>query len=459
MEKNIFNYFGPPIVHPINQVLINGIVFTRRLLVIASIKNNTINGNDYACDHADQVGNYNYNPNTSTIDQHYALEWSTGKSNKGENFPGTFLPIRHLSPIYFYKASDLFAYGTKQQYLHNYIFNTVLSKVSIPCRENAANHLYFFLKRFGCYKELQISAALGGGIWESNYEEFRQLKTFVLNFDISTNRTTAINEEELKYYKYSFWDTVDGPMGKTTVQISSSTFWFQQRKEPIAACSNTTISLFNVLDCSLSTTNVNSKKITFKELMTEWQTKFKNNNLCGMPYETINAFLKERGITLNDKTIESDIAVYFKAQSDEPKRKKVKTESYFNDTYRFYTDTNEFDWKECNPERNTNTEARFNLSFEELYEQEIKKEKEKLQEEIKTLNEPNRKYLPNQIDLVFTDKNNLPLSYDALTEKDPIIKMMGLGDEGKDSLEDLALYLNQRKKLNMFQPITIRKKT
>jgi hypothetical protein len=58
----------------------------------------------------------------------------------------------------------------------------VLPKIIDKCRENARKHLFYFMKRFGCWKELQISAALGGETWDT-FAHFRVLREFALSHD------------------------------------------------------------------------------------------------------------------------------------------------------------------------------------------------------------------------------------------------------------------------------------
>jgi hypothetical protein len=145
-----------------------------------------------------------------------AFEYSSGRSNLGQNFPNTFLPIKYVrEDCYMKKSGDLYKF---ELYDGFFITGTgVKEKADLSifidkvC-PSAKQHLEFFIDRFGCWKELQISAALGGGrdarsAWQV-FSYFRNLRRFALshNYDIST-RTFIPRSEEINIFdwKTSGW--------------------------------------------------------------------------------------------------------------------------------------------------------------------------------------------------------------------------------------------------------------
>ena len=84
-----------------------------------------------------------------------------------------------------------------------FIINYIIEQIPANCRDSAYRHLMYFGSRFGCWKELQISAALGGGAWDSDYLEFKLLKEFVLSHDCIPlpDRNLPATVEKPDYYK------------------------------------------------------------------------------------------------------------------------------------------------------------------------------------------------------------------------------------------------------------------
>jgi hypothetical protein len=190
-----------------NDITIVGILHDLRIIVVANVKNNNL------CSELDYV---NHDTDITFQDppgdpQNFAFEYSSGTSNPGENFPNTFLPIRRYQlgngsnllktpSIHMLKKGNFVGeYGMTSEL---YIFNYIIEQIPDNCRDSAYRHLKYFAARFGCWKELQISAALGGGAWDSDYLELKLLKKFVLSHDCIP--ITPITERKLP-------DTVENP--------------------------------------------------------------------------------------------------------------------------------------------------------------------------------------------------------------------------------------------------------
>ena len=114
-----------------------------------------------------------------------AFEYSSGTSNLGQNFPNTFLPIKHVDKTcYMIKSADLYTYE---------LDGNIDLSLFATCPSSEL-HLEYFINRFRCWKELQISAALGGGLdarsaWQV-FSYFRKLRDFALSndYDQSTKK-------------------------------------------------------------------------------------------------------------------------------------------------------------------------------------------------------------------------------------------------------------------------------
>uniref|UniRef100_A0A6C0HGG8 Uncharacterized protein n=1 Tax=viral metagenome TaxID=1070528 RepID=A0A6C0HGG8_9ZZZZ len=130
----------------------------------------------------------------------FAFEYSSGKSNIGQNFPNTFLPIKHVqADCYIKKSGDLY----KNILYNNESFDDKLKEFTIGCPTAAGmKHLEYFINRFGVWKELQISAALGGGrdtksVWDiRGFPYVQKLRDFALNNDYDYDTKTFIPRRE-----------------------------------------------------------------------------------------------------------------------------------------------------------------------------------------------------------------------------------------------------------------------
>ena len=132
-----------------------------------------------------------------------AFEYSSGTSNPGQNYPNTFLPIRYVEKSCHMKKSE-YLYSDKLD------GNIDLSLFSGSC-PSAELHLEYFMNRFRCWKELQISAALGGGrdarsAWQV-FSYFRKLRVFVLSHDYDTSTKQFIPRDSENVIMPFDWET------------------------------------------------------------------------------------------------------------------------------------------------------------------------------------------------------------------------------------------------------------
>lgn len=160
------------------NIEINSIYLAHRILLIASIENNNFMNKDVIFTPVYKSGQYIEELTDEPIKQSFAFEYSTGISNRGENFPNTFLPIMHIESVGKYLQKS----GGLEKIIEEQINEELLPKIIDKCRENSKKHLFYFMKRFGCWKELQISAALGGETWDI-FTHFKLLQDFALTHD------------------------------------------------------------------------------------------------------------------------------------------------------------------------------------------------------------------------------------------------------------------------------------
>ena len=127
------------------------------------------------------VGHKRDNETGEIVCHNYAFEKSTGKSNV-HNFRNTFLPIKRIDESgWIHKDSGL------ARYVYHVVYHTVLQIMSAEghtpsCMDEIKLFLHEFLDRFGCWKQLQISAILSDGhdVWGQTHIG-QVLKDFVLN--------------------------------------------------------------------------------------------------------------------------------------------------------------------------------------------------------------------------------------------------------------------------------------
>lgn len=160
------------------NIKVNSVYLAHRILLIASLENNNLMNKDIIFNPVYESGTYTEVPTDKSIEQSFAFEYSTGTSNLGENFPNTFLPIMHIETVGRYLQKS----GGLEKIILDKINEEILEHIINECRENAKKHLYYFIKRFGCWKELQISAALGGETWDT-FQHFINLRIFALSHD------------------------------------------------------------------------------------------------------------------------------------------------------------------------------------------------------------------------------------------------------------------------------------
>ena len=161
-----------------------------RILLIASIENDNFLNKDNIFIPNYTSGRYIAEPTDEPVKQSFAFEYSTGTSNRGENFPNIFLPIMNINAHknYIEKAANL------DLIVKDELIEVILPQIIDKCKDNAMIHLEYFLKRFGCWKQLQISAALGGETWET-FEHFKILREFALTHDFISERTHFIERQ------------------------------------------------------------------------------------------------------------------------------------------------------------------------------------------------------------------------------------------------------------------------
>ena len=161
------------------SIEINSIYLAHRVLLIANIESNNAINKDINYTPIYDSGKYTKEPLNYPVNQSFAFEYSTGTSNIGENFPTTFLPIMYIDGVgrYLNKARGL------DEDIGEYIIETIILPYIIEeCKNNAREHLLYFLKRFGCWKQLQISAAIGGEAWDT-YKHLTLLQRFAFTHD------------------------------------------------------------------------------------------------------------------------------------------------------------------------------------------------------------------------------------------------------------------------------------
>ena len=382
-------------------VKINGVVITKRIILIASLLNNNSKKSDYVCIVDNQLRNSHQRAND--YNQSYAFEYSSGTSNLGENFPNTFLPINYIDPTgWIGKTRDLF--WQTHEHLLTYLYNYILIQLPLNCRHNAYLHLEYFLKRFGCWKEIQISASFGGGIWESDYEEFTILREFVLNYDIVENDE---NEKEI-------WDEYNKPrIGAIELYQDKPNpfFIFVKRISPINYYNFLNIEKYhdhilfiNVLEHIIPEIKKRKGKenITLKDILDYWHEN-KNDPTSSilrviqdynMPFHDINKFFIQKGVNVNKELLSMSIYTF---NNPEPSKKPRKIEK--DDTkdsakpvdlrkYPYYTPDNLYNWKKCNPITDKNIDVNFNLNMTELNELKLQElEKERIRDEKMKLEE------------------------------------------------------------------------
>ena len=181
-KKNIFGGVG-------NSIDIYGMLCDNRVYVIAGIKNNNMENIEVEYSKGQLPKIISQQPlQPSQQSQPFAFEFSTGKSNIGENFPGTFLPIYRMDENinYIEKSGELIKYYLAESI--GKINEILLKDISKECKSNAEKHLSVFMKRFGIWKHLQISAAFGGETW-NEYDHFKSLREFALNNDLVEKNT------------------------------------------------------------------------------------------------------------------------------------------------------------------------------------------------------------------------------------------------------------------------------
>ena len=146
-----------------------------------------------------------YGHRTSPVCKNYAFLQSTGKSNV-HNFKNTFLPFKRIDA-----SGWIHKDGGLDTYVYNVVYNILIKAMeSLQCECLGQTKLFLneFLCRFGCWKQLQISAMLSDGsdIWGQTHMG-EELKKFVMNHNYVTphNLETYINtvlienrDEELK---------------------------------------------------------------------------------------------------------------------------------------------------------------------------------------------------------------------------------------------------------------------
>jgi hypothetical protein len=400
---------------PKDNIILKGIVLTKRIILIASVLNNNSTGNDYECIPKGQQS-FKYKPLVGDNNQSYAFEYSSGTSNPGENFPNTFLPINYISPSdWLAKTSKLF--WSTHEYLLTYMYNYILEKLPKNCRHNAYLHLEYFINRFGCWKEIQISAALGGGIWESDYTEFVELRDFVLNNDI-----VEIEIEEQK--KAEVWNEYNKPRyGKDVLfydDPSSKYFIFIKRKSQINYYNFLNMKEYNRADIlfaeTLDSITIPKVNYTLKDLLLYWQTN-KSGILqiiqdYPMPYEEINSFFTQKGIKIS-----MDELNFALANPPPPKKNTEKetttTKEVNRKKYPYYTIDNQYEWKICNPETDENMNSDFNIDMEELKVLQTQALEElKRKEEEKTKNK--KTFKANEVDIISVYLNDKKLNPDEI---------------------------------------------
>ena len=138
----------------------------------------------------------------SSTPKSFVFEYSSGKSNIGQNFPNTFLPIKHVEvDCYIKKSGDLYKTTLYNNVLFNDKLTEFISGSGCPI-EAGMKHLEYFINRFGLWEELQISAALGGGrdtksVWDiREFPYFQKLREFALNNDYDYETKTFIARSE-----------------------------------------------------------------------------------------------------------------------------------------------------------------------------------------------------------------------------------------------------------------------
>jgi hypothetical protein len=172
-----------------NNVDIYGLLCDNRVYLVAGIQNNNVKNIEveYSKDQLPKI--ISSRPSQpSQPSQPFAFEFSTGRSNIGENFPSTFLPIYLMdeNKNYIEKSGELIKFYLEKKI--DEINDFLIKDISEDCKSNAKKHLSLFMKRFGTWKHLQISAAFGGETWDE-YDHFRSLREFALNNDLVEKNT------------------------------------------------------------------------------------------------------------------------------------------------------------------------------------------------------------------------------------------------------------------------------
>lgn len=127
--------------------------------------------------------------------QNLAFERSTGSSNE-LNLPGIFLPIKGMSDSGWISKFGLFGSDSSKRNIRYFqreppveaLYQYILDKMSNnghskDCLEKACIFMKELFSRFGNWEQLQISAALGGPIWEE-YTVSLTLKEFILTHSL-----------------------------------------------------------------------------------------------------------------------------------------------------------------------------------------------------------------------------------------------------------------------------------
>jgi len=134
----------------------------------------------------------------------FTFELSTGTSNE-YNFLGTFLPIkRQDADGWIHKDSNLhqeFKYNT-DNFMNNYIIRAMEQEGhKEKCLDSTLLFLNEFLERFGCWRQLQISAVLAkdNSVWNS-LRVGQLLKEFVMHYNWIKINTEWRSEQQIKNF-------------------------------------------------------------------------------------------------------------------------------------------------------------------------------------------------------------------------------------------------------------------
>lgn len=169
-----------------SQPEILGFLHSKRLIVVVKFDDEYDHLSDECSGHPDLCENYTF-------------EYSTGTSNDF-NFKNVFLPILRMdSTGWLHKDGDEKVSTIVRKHFYAMV---IVKELSEECRLDMNNFLIQFISRFGCWKHIQISAALAkpNDLWY-NTRFFKILKNLAFEYNYCKTMPISYEIDVIKTYK------------------------------------------------------------------------------------------------------------------------------------------------------------------------------------------------------------------------------------------------------------------